>query len=267
MSDVENFLADVPAEDAPINLGVGEQVEKEPSSESPTETKPKEEAPSSPGADNKENEEEKLPFHKHPRWKEMYNKNKDLEGQLTKMRDELESKINTISVSAKASSEELPDDFVKLYGDNHEAYKLWRKQQDDLAERIKAEISNEMEQKSQAERQALEEGERYVEESIRALEEDGKTFDKNELMKFLLDFKEKYGALPEDDRGNIDFMRGYELMTTMKGSTKTEATTKAKKEIADFSGNSGRGRGEGAVKDYLTSNDLRNTGWDSLIGT
>lgn len=269
MTDLNSFLADVPAEDSPMDLSVGEQQETDTPAESPEENKSPEESAVHPeGAANIQDEEEKLPFHKHPRWKEMYNKNKMLEEELSKMRGEFEEKVSRVEQRVAPQETVIPEDFIKLYGDNPEAFRLWQKQQSDLAERIKADIREEGERITSAERAALQEGEKYVEDSLTALEADGKVFDRNELMKFLLDLKEKYGTMPEDAEKNVDFARGLELMIAMQGDRADggEAKSRARKDIASFSASSGSGRGEDKSKDFMTSQELGRTDWDTLIG-
>lgn len=270
MEEIDNFMAMVPSEDAPIMPTPSEEPEEtETPSESPAENEPTEEAPSPDGApvDNSQ-EETNVPFHKHPRWVEREKSWKERfssqESQIAQLRSELESKLSTIQNTTTPG--ELPDDFVKLYGSDPEAFKLWRKSQEELASRIKAEIRQEEEQRQVQERQRLTEGERFVEDSLQSLEDDGKVFDRNELMKFMVDFKEKYGALPSDENDNLDFRRGYELMMDMKAATGEVAKAKstARKNLASFSSSSTGG--EAQSKDYLTSQDLKNMDWDSLVG-
>lgn len=267
MSDLDNFLASVPSEDAPFVLTENEeQPETETSEEvASPEANQNEDTPSTT-ADEK-SDEENVPFHKHPRWKEMYDSKKRLESEVETLREELDQRFEEVRRSVPQAPEQIPDRFVKLYGDDPEAYRLYQEQRREDLETLKAELREEARQANAQEEIALREGTRHVEDSLEALEAEGKSFDRNELMKFMLDFKDKYGALPTDDDDNIDFHRGYELMSAMKGSNaQASAKAKARKDLAAFSGSSGSGKADDSGRDYLTSNDMKNLDWDTLSG-
>ncbi len=269
MEDFNDVLAGVPSEGSANPFAEQEEPqETETPAESPAEEEPTEDAPSPEGADNTQ-DEEKLPFHKHPRWKAMYERNKALEQEVAQTRSEMEERLRQVqeSVSSVPRGEEaVPDEFVRLYGDNPEAFRLWRKQQEDFAARVKNEVFQEMQQRQETDQRNLQEGERYVESSLQELEVEGAEFNRNELMKFMLDFRDRFGALPTDDRDNIDFRRGLELMMEMKGKMGSDRQkSQARKDLAAFSSSGGK-NSEPPDKDYLTAQDLRNTDWDTLVG-
>ena len=85
---LHEIFADIPSEGASETFGSEKEEQvKETPAESQAENKPVEEkAPTSEGAEEKSNtpDENNLPFHKHPRWKETYEKAKkvdDLEAE------------------------------------------------------------------------------------------------------------------------------------------------------------------------------------------
>ena len=91
MPEQEDFLASVVKEGEEEALKELDKEEKETPPAPPTETKPEEEKSPSPQGEKKEPEapntedDSKLPFHKHPRWKAMYEDNETLKQQVEEL--------------------------------------------------------------------------------------------------------------------------------------------------------------------------------------
>ena len=265
MSDIEKFLVNVPAEGSQDPLGEGEQQEKETLSDSPTEKK-QDETASSPDDDKKQEDDSKVPYHKNPRWLERErNWNAKLQSYEDKI-SSLEEKINSAS-APKSTEEKLPERFVRLYGDNPEAWRLYREEQEDLLKRAKEEFRQEQAKEITQAEELKKSGETYVENSLAELHEEGLEFDDNAFMKFMVDLKEKFGMLPEDEDGNIDFRKGFQAWKEMEldKADKKKEKAQARRAIADFTTKSDH-PAESETKDYYTSKDLRNQDWDQLIG-
>ena len=272
MDIVEELLASVPhegdnnpKEEVKTEVQNEAQTEKETPSEPPAEKKQEGQEPPQGGVNTPD--EDKLPFHKHPRWKAKLAEIEDLKAQLADRpnREEIDQKVRR-SIEPNSQTTQIPERFVKLYGDNPEAYKLWQEEMAEQRRAAREEWKHEQEQDTQAQQEAVKQGESFVKNALDELEDSGLKFDRNELMKFMLEVKEKYGVLPEDEEGNIDFHKGYELMQEMKKEKVEEQKKKstARKELAGFTTNS-NSRPESRTDDFVESKDIRHKGWDDLI--
>ena len=264
MSDIENILAGIPSEDAAALVASEESTEEGTPAESPTAKKATEETPSPDGVNNQD--ESNLPFHKHPRWKEMHEARKRAEESTKRLEDELSSLRAELAEKTSTRVPEAPSErFVKLYGDDPEAYRLWKEQQEELIAKAEERVFQRMNQEQEMQARALDDGRSYVENALADLEAEHPGLDRNALMKFLVDFKEKYGSLPSDAEDNIDFVRGYSLMMEMQAASQEAAKSKSKarKDLAAMTSKNSAS-GEPEQKEYLTSKDLRNMDWDTI---
>lgn len=238
----EDFLANVPKEGADPFA----DFEKDTQSDPPPEKEPETGEP----AQGDSTEEKPLPFHEHPRWKERETELKELREQ----RDADARAIAELKDRIKPSDVEIPEKFVKLYGDNPDAYKAYREFENERKELIKQELQQELEQKAQKEQEQAAHWTKWVDEQIADLKAEGKTFDENELKKTMVDFK------PTDGNGNLDFKAGFRIYEALHKDD--GARSRARKELADTTTRATPG--EKKVKDYMTPNDLRHRSWGSL---
>jgi hypothetical protein len=74
-------------------------------------------------------------------------------------------------------------------------------------------------------------------------------------MKVMTEYK------PTDENGNLDFRKGYEIMTLLK--TKDPKKSEARKKLA--SDDKGKGNAEPEAKKWFTPQDMRGQGWDGLL--
>ena len=93
--------------------------ENENSAESSTETNENGKEPSQEGEPEKDNTpmEENLPFHKHPRFKEIIEENNKLKDEIAKVREDVSHQFEEIK---KPQADVIPESFKKLYGDSPE---------------------------------------------------------------------------------------------------------------------------------------------------
>lgn len=265
----KDFLADIPSEGGEVNLSTDAPEKKDEASDSPTDKKPVE-ADKPPQDGDNSPDDKNVPFHKHPRWKAMFEKASKVEGleqQLSEMRGTIE-KLQGGQISA-TSNERPPEWFVKLYGDNKDAYKIMKEEMfGSFKKELKQEFFDELKKQRSDEENATKEGEKYVKSELQAMRDDGLEFEENELMKFIVDMKDKYGIYPLDDKNRIDFRKAYELMKEFSPAKKDDkkATQNARKSIANFTTkNSSASPNTKGEKDYATAKDLRHTDWRSLI--
>lgn len=230
--------------------------------ESQPETKPEE----TPALEN----EEEMPFHKHPRWKKMQEDKETLAEEL----EETKRKVEELS-KTKVQEEPIsvPNWWKEQYGDDEASegkYKQYLTNNEEFKENLKSELKQELEAEQRAEEtrtlEAKEKAEAYVDEQIEALKGQGKQFDRNELLKFMLDFEKEYNIpivhTEGDLKGNYNFEKAYELMTKLSPKEKNEVTSK-KKEIASETMNA-RPATQGNVP-IINRQSLRNGDWRDTI--
>lgn len=224
-------------------------------SDSPTENEPEETVPVEGDDTQPEAKaEENVPFHEHPRWKAR-------EEELNTLREQAEENARVIaelSASREPVDTKVPDWFQELYGDNPVAYAKYSEVETARKEEIKREI---LESQEQERRQAAEEEQKwlnFVQDGFSGLEAEGKTFDRNELGKFMLDNP------ITDVAGNLDFKKSLALFERLNPvETVDPAKSLARKQIADTVTRS-RPSGDKPTKDYMTPADLRNKSWGAL---
>lgn len=214
--------------------------EKTPAASS-AEDKTDEEGESSP--DDKQ-DEEKIPFHKHPRW---IAKQREIE--------ELKAKIESIEGTVESRREsdeeevvEMPQWFVDLYGEDPEAYQAYliaeEAREQEREERLLSRISRQKEEETEREQQQ----QQWVTDQLESLHEEGEEFDDNALMKVMV----KYA--PSDEEGNLDFNKGLDILKQIQGGNAKPDATAAKKRIASDTTPSG---GEIGSQDVATSDTFR----------
>lgn len=233
--------------------------EKTPTESQPEKEQGKSEEQKPEGGDNTSNDDQ-LPFHKHPRWIERDNELKELRAKqqeddriiadLRAFKQEIETKFKG------SETADIPAWFKNLFGDNQQAWAEYKAHTDEEREQIKADLKREAE----AEWKQAQEQEKYwqgwVGDQLTKLEQSGKKFDRNELVKIMLETR------PTDQNGNFDFEAGYRIYELSKANSVDPAKSQARKHIADEVTKSSRG--ESKSKDYMTSAELRKKSWHSL---
>lgn len=251
MSEAENFFADIKREGMSLD-----DMEKETPSESQTEeTKVENPEPPQEGANTPD--EKKMDFHEHPRFKELIEaKNKALaETEALKAQVDELSKFKTEFDSWKQSTHSetsVPDWFKSIYGDSPEAYSVYQQHERELIQQAKVEALKEIEtSKAQlaAEEQAAN---KWLEDSIADLQNQGLKFERNKLLKIAYDYS------PTDENGNLSLKKAYsiyEKLEAVENADKTDARKKLASVVAPDNNSVG-----GEKKNYLTSDDIRKMG-------
>lgn len=262
MNDLNEILADIKHEDE-LNPFDALDTETNTSSESLTENEPEDEEPE-PGISNAasdEESEENSPFHK--RWKQREDKLKaDMESDFQERFEEYKRSIDeTISPLREqdSSNEDVPESFQRLYGNDPVAYAAWREEQQRLKQETVQETIAEIERVKHAEVEEKEYWQKWVDIELTKLEERGESFDRNALMKTMLDYR------PTTDDNNLDFEAGLGIYKALNASSPAPvdpAKSQARKQIADAATKATVS--EPRKKDFLTPHDLRNKSWNSL---
>jgi hypothetical protein len=158
--------------------------------------------------------DEKLPFHKNPRWQELVQRNKSMEVELQELKtlkDQVEPLLNSHQQNQQ-NTEPLPDWFVQLWGDNREAYEIMKTRDQELVQQVKQETIQAIQNQELEKIQAETEWNNWVTAEYAAMKSEGLKFEQNELMKFLTDHNTKYNSIPKTADGRPDFRKGLDLM-------------------------------------------------------
>ena len=238
---------------------VEDKEEKETPADSQPATKPEKEDPSPQGdtekkdeiTETKENTEvhKDIPFHEHPRFKQLIEEKNTLKADLEKFKDDAEGKLNAI----EKDSIEMPKWFSDTYGDDEELWKNYQTGLQEQEERIRENVLSEIDNKTNAERESQNRIVTWRDNEVQRLTEEGKKFDKKELF----DVMSKYQPTAVDTDGNtvLSFDRGYELLQITKEATKDKVTPALKKKAAALTGSSSKDTV--TDKSFFTPKDFR----------
>lgn len=253
---------------------IGEEITDE---EIDTKLKPKDDldADSQPAKDDKEpsqegdkesededpkntpDENKLLPFNNHPRFKQLTKENRELKEYKAKAEEQQEEnsrRLSEIENRQKVADEPQPEWFA---GDDKEWKEFQTKQIEDRTS-FKKEIIAEV----KPVKEAKEDWDAWVDTQVQGLTDEGKKFNRNELLKVMVDYQ------PTDSDGNLDFQKGFNLY--QKLSAKAEAKPK-EKEIGDkdkrkaiASKTTPSSKPEGNEKPFGTTQNLRHRSFTSL---
>lgn len=251
-----NILDEIPNETGELIEELGDLAEENEEKDTPSEssTDDKTDDKELDDTNDKKDEEENLPFHKHPRWKKVQDDKKELELKVAELSGKLDG-LSEVTKQEKADTPPRPEWFTSLYGDDEELWPKVYKYEQEREERIKAELLGkiETENTSKTEAQLREEREalEHVNNSIQDLKDSGEKFDSKELVAVVREYQ------PTDDNGNLDFVRGLKMLKELK-KTNPESS-KAKKELADTT--TSKSTHTNDDEPLNTTKSLRHTGW------
>jgi hypothetical protein len=204
----EDLFANVPSDGA--KLEIDQAFERLGAKEDPTasESQPEKKETEKPAQEGDNTPEEKLPFHKHPRWIKHQQELIETREKLAKLESE----------RAKTGEVVLPDWWKTQYGDTDESKQRYAAvvQKDGELDWIKQQVKEELRAEKEAESAHVKEGEEYVDTQVQEMTDEGLKFDRNELLKFMVDFQKEFGSgALIDTAGNYDFRKSLTLMNKM----------------------------------------------------
>jgi len=236
--------------------------EMENSAESSPEENQVEQSPSSQGetaqAVNAENEDN-LPFHKHPRFKALIEEKNKLQSTLNELlplKEEIE-RLKTQPVATQSARQPIPQWFSALYGENSDAWSAYQSHSQEERKQMMADIKEELKREQQREAQESQKWNTWIEGQLTELKSEGKQFERNEFLKFMRDYS------PVDHQGNYDFKKGFELYE-LKKQSESIVKNQGRKSIAAATMSSRPGA-EPKSKDYVTPKDLRAKGLGAFL--
>lgn len=224
--------------------------EKDTSTDSSSETNQEADTQSSDG-DNNQTVKKEPPFHEHPRWKEMLERDKTRESELSELR-EFRKK------SEPLLSKFQPDDDVEVpawFGGDKEAYKLYKKDLANDLKRAREEAVKDVETKTQREKEAIRTAQEHFEKSFEKIKAADPNVDRNRL----LSVTEKFRLVDEQGRWNweagYEILKAQEIVKSKAKEGEQEAKSDTVKQIIAIS-KSEKGS-DGKPKDYKTNEDFK----------
>jgi hypothetical protein len=199
-------------------------------------------------------EEKALPFHEDPKVQAYLDR--QMENREARIREEFESRIENLQEISTPTSSSIPAWFSELYGDNEIAWQKYSEHEQARTEEIENRILARQQEEAQRQIKETEHWNNWVDTEINRLAASGHKFDRNKLIKTMLDYS------PTDENNNLDFdkgMRIYEALEEKPDSTKSVA----RKALADTTTVTST-TGESPKKDYMSSNELRRRSMSSL---
>lgn len=231
---MSNIFAEVGTEGKTVESFIDTKVETpadKPATESQPEKKEKVTEPPQRGEQKKETStdntsDENIPFNKHPRFKSLINEVHDLKEKLAKQETPKETKVETVEQDVK-----LPDWWKQYYGEDDQSktfYKGYLQQTQATQKELITTIKTQMVEEEKAQKQAVEEADKYLNTEVERLKSEGNQFEKNELFKFILDFEKDYGVSLVKADGQYDLEKGLQLMQKLNPVKETSTDTKKK---------------------------------------
>lgn len=249
----ENVFADVPSEGATLDIDKAFERLSTKGDSTSTESQPEnKEGNGEPSQGGDNSLEEKLPFHKHPRWIKQ-------QQDLRETREKLEA-LEKDRVQGKAV--ELPAWWKAQYGETEESKERYQAvvQKDGELEWIKQQIKEDLKAETEAETKSVNDAEEYVDTQISEMADEGLKFERNELLKFMVDFQKEFGAgALLDAEGNYDFRKSLTLMEKMQPK-EVDTTPSVRKHVASLGGR-GKAPNQASTIPVLSRNTLRRGNW------
>lgn len=227
-------------------------LEKDTPPESPAVKQPEEAKEEEKPVEGASTPEKDVPFHKHPRWIEREKELEEVKARETQISQELQELKDARSKPVDTS---IPEWFRELYGENKVAWEKYSVREVEREKEIETRLIERQTQAVQEQQAEAQRWSKWVDDEITKLETEGNTFDRNKLIKTMLDYR------PTDENNNFDFKAGLKIYQALEAQP-DPAKAVARKELADKTTTSSKG--EPAKKDYLTAADLRHRSWGNL---
>lgn len=247
--ELEDVFADAKSEGAPleINASIDRFVAKE--KKTSPESQPEKNETDKPSQKGDNTSGEKTPFHKHPRWIQTQRELKELREETARLK------------SQGTNQPAAPDWWKKQYGDTPESNARYQAviQKDGELDWIKQQIKEDLKAETQAEQTTIRDGQEYVDTQLQDMSDEGLKFEKNKLLKFMVDYQNEFdGKALLDDEGNYDFRKSLRLMNRMQ--PETEAPNVAK-QLASAGGRGKANSARSTGVPIVSRNALRRGNW------
>jgi hypothetical protein len=232
----------------------------------PMEIEEEDKTPPAPSAEKKEvkatppsegeSDEDNLPFHKHPRFKNLIKENKELKTMLAEINQKLSPKENTET----PSTDTIPNWFKSIYGDNQELYKEFSTYSNQQQQEIVAKAVETLREEMTKPQREAEQVQQWISEKLTELHDEGEEFTDDELINVMKEYT------PFGENGQLDFRKGLKLMKAFATVKSKDTTDKEKSEARKKIGAMTAGGGQGTPpKSAVNMNDIRKKSWNQLV--
>lgn len=215
---------------------------------------PKEETPEEPsGKDTTESkDEENVPFHKHPRFKELTSRLKEYDEKFdSRVEERVKEVLGNVSKAHEQGTDitkEIPKDFAELFGEDPKVYEKFSSFLNTVLKEHEESFLEKQTKAQQEEQEQTRKAQEHIDNEVNKLQEAGKEFDKNALIKFMLDWEQNYGSQGITTDGAYDFSKGLELMD--KFAEKPEEDNSERESLANIASKQGKGNTSGQGLSY-----------------
>lgn len=262
--DGEDVFANVVSEGTKLDIDkTFDRLDAKDKGENPTESQPVKKTTDSPSQKGKStSSEEKTPFHKHPRWIKTQETLKQYESRIA----EFEKKVQDFEKGKKEVS--LPKWWADVYGDSDDSKKRFGEYETATQgerERLRDEIKSDLKQEVEQEQSQAKEGEQYVSDQLAEMADEGLKFERNKLLKFMVDFQSEYGAGSLlDANGNYDFRKALKLQQQIQPD-ETNPQSITRKNLASNSNRSKVSSQSSSTVPTVSRHALRKGGWREAL--
>lgn len=204
------------------------------------------------GDNNQTKDDDKLPFHQHPRWKEREDDwTKKFNDQESRHQEDLKSIREEFGTKREQNAKQ--DTIPSWFGGSQEQWDAYRADRDAEIKQAEERAIARISEKSTAEQKAVDEATTYMQSELAAIESDttlnpnGDKVDPNKLLKFTLDND------LVDSKGRWNYRAAFRLMNA--GKTETKPINKDRKDIAGAT--TSEGKAETKASPVKTSADFK----------
>jgi hypothetical protein len=247
-----DIFADVPSEGATLDIDKAFERLETKGDKTSSESQPEKKETDKPSQKGDNTSAQPTPFHKHPRWIQTQRELKELREETARLKTQ----------GTNQQQLPVPKWWGKLPNETDEqAIARFHRttEKDGELDWIKSQVLESIKSEQQAEQGQAKAGEEYVNTQLAELADEGLKFEKNALLKFMVDFQAEYGAgALLDTEGNYDFRKSLALMEKMQPETQEPNTAK---QVA-MRGGRGKPNSQSASKiPVLSRNALRRGNW------
>ena len=206
--------------------------------------------------DSSQEDEQRVPY---SRFKKLVDERDARESTIQKLEERLTDLETKRSETTNNADIEMPDEWVKLYGNSDvakEAFKIQLKREEQIQERAVTTAIERLKSEQNENTKRLVENETIIDENLSTLSEQlGKKLSSKQE-EDILGIVDEFSPVGEDGKYTslFPFDKAYEIYTLRNG-IKTQATSTARKVVADLSNDNSQGETE--------STPTFNRGWDS----
>jgi hypothetical protein len=219
--------------------------EMETPKESPTETNQTDESSDSSAEDKKQDVKAEVPFHEHPRFKELIEEKNTLKSELQELRS-FKEQTQPLIERFTPKDEITPPAY---WGGDADSYKLFLEDQRRLAQEAEERAVQRIKAEREGEDKRIRDANEWFEKSVSDIESSGFKVDRNKLLKTAMDFD------LVDTLGRWNYKAAAEIL---KRDDKPIDLTEKKQVAASATSEA---TPERKPKDYLTPGILRRKGW------